>query len=269
MLTAVSPNEGPLEGGEIITVTGSGFRPGATVTIGGTPVSSVAWVASTTLTMVTPAGAPGAADVRVTNPDGGSGVFDNGYTFEAPPAISVVAPSSVPVVGDVPVTITGSGFAADATVTIGGIEAQDVTVVDGSTIRLIAPVGHRGSADVIVTNPNVGVAVAPGGVTFVLVPQTLKSPVLLPKRITQSAWTTIVPSLVTTAAQTATVEARCRPRATCRVRQSAGRVQVRVAPGPAFVTIDLRVHAPARLSLGFGALTIDTRISPRVVGGAR
>ena len=71
-LTSVSPTSGPTAGGTTITLTGTNFVSGATVRVGGTAATNVAFVSATQLTARTPAGTAGARDVQVTNPDGQS-----------------------------------------------------------------------------------------------------------------------------------------------------------------------------------------------------
>jgi hypothetical protein len=70
--TAISPTVGPISGGTAVTLTGTGFREGATVTFGGTPAADVRVISSWSLTVVAPAHAAGDVDVVVANPDGRS-----------------------------------------------------------------------------------------------------------------------------------------------------------------------------------------------------
>jgi hypothetical protein len=67
-VTSCSPNSGVAEGGDAVTITGTGFVDGATVTFEGVSATDVVFVSSTSITCVTPAG-DGLATVRVTNPD--------------------------------------------------------------------------------------------------------------------------------------------------------------------------------------------------------
>lgn len=84
---SVAPASGTVNGGTSITVTGTGFVAGATLTLGGTAATSVLVTRATTLTAVTPArSAPGAVAVTVTNPDGQSGTRAAGYTYNPLPA---------------------------------------------------------------------------------------------------------------------------------------------------------------------------------------
>ena len=70
VVSTVSPGTGPQAGGTSITITGSNFFPGATVTVGGSAATSVVVVSPTQITCTTPAGAAGPATIVVTNLDG-------------------------------------------------------------------------------------------------------------------------------------------------------------------------------------------------------
>src|SRR5450755_77868 len=54
-ITAISPNSGTTSGGTAVTITGTGFISGATVSLGGTPATGVTLMNSTTITAATPA----------------------------------------------------------------------------------------------------------------------------------------------------------------------------------------------------------------------
>ena len=78
-------------GGETITITGTGFKTGATVTVGGTAAPSVSYVSATSLTITTPAKAAGDYDVVVTNTDGGTATSVNGISFNGIPSWTTAA----------------------------------------------------------------------------------------------------------------------------------------------------------------------------------
>jgi hypothetical protein len=80
-------------GGETITITGTGFVTGVTVTVGGTAAPAVSFVSATTLTITTPAKAAGDYDVVVANTDTGSATFINGISYNGIPAWSTSAGS--------------------------------------------------------------------------------------------------------------------------------------------------------------------------------
>ena len=84
-VAALYPKAGPTTGGTAVTIAGTGFQSGASVTFGGTAATSVVVVNSTTITAVTPARPTGTAAVRVTNPDAQNSSLANGF-FYAPPA---------------------------------------------------------------------------------------------------------------------------------------------------------------------------------------
>ena len=68
-ISGVSPNQGFSNGGTAITITGTGFVSGATVTVGGAAATNVVVVSATSITATTPAGTIGGADLVLTNPD--------------------------------------------------------------------------------------------------------------------------------------------------------------------------------------------------------
>src|ERR1051325_6530421 len=88
-ISSISPNTGPTTGGTAITISGSGFQSGATVTIGGVAAANVVFVNSSTLTVTTPLGptneqATQPKNVTVTNPDGQSATRNGGFTYTVP-----------------------------------------------------------------------------------------------------------------------------------------------------------------------------------------
>ena len=85
-VTAANP-----AGGETITLTGSNFQSGATVTVGGTSSPTVSVVSSTSITFVTPAKTAGDYDVKVTNGNGLSATLTNGLTVNGVPSFTTAA----------------------------------------------------------------------------------------------------------------------------------------------------------------------------------
>jgi hypothetical protein len=93
--SAISPDSGTTSGGTLVTVTGTGFQPGARLSLRGVPATSVDVVSSTSITAVTPANSAGVADVVVTNSDGQVGTLASGYTYVAPPPPPDTTPPTV------------------------------------------------------------------------------------------------------------------------------------------------------------------------------
>ena len=83
-LTTVSPNSGSISGGTAITITGTNFAPGATVTVAGKPAGSVVLVTATSITAITPPNAPGTFAAAVKNPSGLSASLSKAFTYFSP-----------------------------------------------------------------------------------------------------------------------------------------------------------------------------------------
>jgi hypothetical protein len=71
-ISSISPNEGPGAGGNAVSIHGTHFAPGASVTFGSTGSAAVTFVNSDTITAVAPAHAAGTVQVSVTTPAGTS-----------------------------------------------------------------------------------------------------------------------------------------------------------------------------------------------------
>jgi IPT/TIG domain-containing protein len=80
-VSSITPSSGPASGGTAVTITGTGFLSGATVTLGGTAATGVNVVNSTSITSTTPAHAAGTVGVVVKNTDNQAGTLSGGYTY--------------------------------------------------------------------------------------------------------------------------------------------------------------------------------------------
>jgi hypothetical protein len=136
-VTLVSSSSGTQFGGTSVTITGTDFVATPTVTFGGVSATSVVWVNSTTLTCVTPAHAPGAVNVVVTNPDAQTGTLSSGYTY-----LAVVI--TVDVDPDDAVILPGAAQQYTATVTTGTVTwSTDDGSISGTGLYT-APVASLG-----------------------------------------------------------------------------------------------------------------------------
>jgi hypothetical protein len=81
VITSILPTTGTAAGGTAITISGLGFSPTATVSIGGAPAAAVVIASPTEITAVTPAGSPGPTDVVVLNSDGKIIKLAAGFAF--------------------------------------------------------------------------------------------------------------------------------------------------------------------------------------------
>jgi hypothetical protein len=154
-VSQIAPTSGPTAGGTPLAITGTGFLPGATVSLGGTTATGVVVVSATSITATSPAQAAGAADVVVTNTDGQSGTLSSGYIYTGAnpaPTVTLITPNTGSTAGGTPVTITGTGFVAGATVSLGGTSATGVVVVSATSITATTPAHAAGAVNVVVTN---------------------------------------------------------------------------------------------------------------------
>lgn len=91
-ISSVSPSSGPTAGGTDVTITGTNFAAGATVSFGNSAAANVQVLSSTDMTAMTPAGNTGAVTVSVSVPGAQKGSLTNGFTYSAPagPTITYV-----------------------------------------------------------------------------------------------------------------------------------------------------------------------------------
>jgi hypothetical protein len=75
----ISPSSSPAAGGASLTIRGSGFQTGASVTFGGKP-ATVTFKDSNTLTVTAPALSSGPQQILITNPDGETVSLDAAFT---------------------------------------------------------------------------------------------------------------------------------------------------------------------------------------------
>ncbi|MGX5681979.1 MBG domain-containing protein [Schumannella luteola] len=179
-ISAITPNSGPVSGGQSVTVTGTNFRASngslATITFGGVSatVQSVA-TNGKSMTVVVPAHAAGAVDVQVSTIDGRA-TSRNGYTYNPAPTITALSPASGIVAGGTFVTLTGTGFGATGVpvVTIDGRAATCVTRLNDSTISFVAPAGTSTGSRTVEVTPATrgGSATLANGYTYVAATST-------------------------------------------------------------------------------------------------
>ena len=168
-VTSITPNTGTANGGTALTITGTGFLAGATVSLGGTAATNVNVVGSTSITAITPAHAAGAVTITVTNTDAQSGSLNNGYTYTASnpaPTVGSITPNSGPVAGGTSVTITGTGFLAGATVSLGGTAATNVNVAGSTSLTATTAAHAAGAVSVAVTNSDAQSGTLTNGYTY-------------------------------------------------------------------------------------------------------
>ncbi len=171
--TSLNPSKLPRRTAKTVTVTGSGFLAGATLSVSGTGVSVGAAVVSgtqikATLTVSSTA-ALGPRDLSVTNLNGHSGSCSGCLTVYSP-AISAVTPNTIGVgVAKRVITLDGSNFVSGAKVVVSGTEVKaKATFVSASQLQLAVAASSTattGPRDVTVTNPDGGTTSCVGCLT--------------------------------------------------------------------------------------------------------
>ncbi len=152
-VTGVSPDAGPLAGGNTVTISGTGFSSDSTVDFGSSAASGVDVVSASEITATAPAESAGTVAVTVTTPAGTSAKSSADlYAFGAP-SVSKVAPAAGPTAGGNTVTVSGSGFVPGSAVKFGSVAAGSVDVVSPTEITATAPAGSAGTVAVTVTTP--------------------------------------------------------------------------------------------------------------------
>jgi len=182
-ITSLSVSSSPEAGGIALTLTGTNFEPGANVLFsngGGTTASGVncsvtlLTAPNATISCLTPSFPVGASSVTVSNVDGQSSA-SSAFTFN--PSIpfgtatsTAITPNADTNNGGTAVEISGTDFAAGATMTVGGVPADRVSVENINTILASVPAGPAGAASVVVKNPS-GATGTPTGV-YTYAPET-------------------------------------------------------------------------------------------------
>ncbi len=154
-VASVEPAGGPAAGGTAVTVRGEGFRTGLELRVGALPASQVRVVDDTTLTAVTPAGAPGLADLVVLQ-QGRLARLDDAFAYAGPYELLLIDPARGAQAGGTEVTLVGSGFPEDARVRFGTRYATHVVVRSSSRITCRTPPGSLGTVPVVVESESQG-----------------------------------------------------------------------------------------------------------------
>ena len=115
-VTAVFPTAGSMLGATPVTISGHGFKAGATVQFGGVPALASA-VSPTSITATAPAHSHGSVTVVVTNPGGESASRESAYTYEVDPPFAI------------------SGIVTEMTAD-GEMPVEGVRVAESATLRL-------------------------------------------------------------------------------------------------------------------------------------
>lgn len=168
-ITAVAPNAGTTQGGQAITITGAGFTGTDMSVLFTDPVSGYSDYASdvvvsgagTSLTAVTPPATAGNFTVSVVIDAETYERVDlvGAYTYTCntptePLTVSQIANNNGSYLGGDDVSVYGTGFACNSSVTIDGVAATIRTRVGNNQIDITTPesTSGLGPVDVVITN---------------------------------------------------------------------------------------------------------------------
>ncbi|OBT43752.1 hypothetical protein VE00_05624 [Pseudogymnoascus sp. WSF 3629] len=145
--TSVFPTTGVTTGGDIVTIIGTGLTGTTSVVFGTTPANITA-VSDTQVTAITPIHDAGTVPIKITTPGGTNSSLS--FTFQLPPVISSITPTSGPIAGGTVMLITGTGLLNTIGVNFGKTPATNVIVVSDSIVIATAPAGAAGVSAVTV-----------------------------------------------------------------------------------------------------------------------
>lgn len=183
VVLSVTPSEGDLSGGAVLTIVGRHFAPGSRVTFfDRAPEAKL--VSETELQIVCPPrDVPGTGAVRVHSPEGLTGELRDAFTYKAAeaPAIGSVSPTSAWCSGGLHVTIAGAHFRPGVSVELGGTRARVVSVALDKLVFEVPAVGEVRTVDVVVENPDGQRAVLPASFSFERTPAPPKLIEVMPR----------------------------------------------------------------------------------------
>jgi len=168
VITSISPNEGELDGGLVITISGKNFETATKVYFNDTAIQSTVY-GTGQIKAVTPKWtASGPVDVKVTNSDGQSVTLSSGFKYLSLPAptLTSITPNNGLITGGTLVTVTGSNFVNGAKLTFGN-QKLVTTFVSATQLRITTPVWETAEqVDITVTNPDGQTASLSNAFTF-------------------------------------------------------------------------------------------------------
>jgi hypothetical protein len=155
ILSGISPTSGPMKGGTVITITGSGFSGTEYVYFGRYGVIPTI-IDDSHLTVATLYSPPGLLPVSITNAHGtGSSAGPSTmFLVEYPlPDLYNISPTSGFTTGGTVVLVRGSGFSGATNVSFGRNNGTGLEVINDTLLTVISPPGPAGITALSVINP--------------------------------------------------------------------------------------------------------------------
>jgi len=157
-VVALAPTTGQIEGGTLLTISGSRFNPGSRVVIGPALYrdgdGSTEVVDDTTIRLTTRPTPGGEYDVVVIDPSGVEDRLVAAFQVASIPVITAVFPPSGSAAGGTELAISGQNFEDGCSVALDGVVLGSVVRVDAGLLRLTTQAHPAGGPYVLeVTNP--------------------------------------------------------------------------------------------------------------------
>ncbi|MBE1555016.1 IPT/TIG domain-containing protein [Sporosarcina limicola] len=163
-ITSVSPAEGPFEGGNFVSISGSNFLPGAKVFFGDIE-ATYSFISGSRLIATSPAAAKsGLVSIKVVNPDMTNAKLVDAYTYLTPPPppvleLDYLSMKSGKMIGGESINIFGKNFDRHVKIYFAGEEVP-VTFISASRVNIKAPAATApGLVSVKAENPDASFAV--------------------------------------------------------------------------------------------------------------
>ena len=148
---AITPQSGPVQGSNMVTVVGSGFIEGAQVHFGGRN-ASCQFINANQLNCTVPASPPGTVGVEVIqNNDTVQSPLD--YTYYQEIVLTAVIPDRGSIAGGTLLEFSGRGFQEGMQVSLGEVLIDDLVIIEENTARGTTPSATAGTVDVIASSP--------------------------------------------------------------------------------------------------------------------
>ena len=159
-LIDVTPTRVSTRGGDLLNLSGTGFLPGALVSIDGNALAATAVQITSPGTIIAETAARGAGLVQVAiqNPDGNFDIWPGILEFVSPPQIFSIVPVSGPAAGGTLVDVFGANFDPASDVVFDAATLASVVRLDAGHLQFTTPAGIAGSRVL-------GEVVNPGGLS--------------------------------------------------------------------------------------------------------
>ncbi|MFZ9309364.1 MAG: IPT/TIG domain-containing protein [Candidatus Nanopelagicales bacterium] len=166
-ITTVSPQYGPVGGGNIVTITGTNLLGATEVKFGSNASPNILSITNTVITAVAPAGV---GTVAVSVKIGDTSVAkQDAYTYLTAPSVTSITPNIGAIAGGTTVTITGTNLKAISNIDFGVNPGTSVVINSaGTSLTVVTPARVAvGLVSVTLTGPG-GVTIVPNGFEYVL-----------------------------------------------------------------------------------------------------